>query len=74
MPDVLERLNQRIGAKLDQHIRPMFKGNPRITVLIRFDDDPGGNADCLVTSDDEAGIRAMVDRRFPASAPVGGEG
>lgn len=56
-----DMLTAKIGRAIDQHIAPLFTGRPRITVLVRF--PANDEADVLVTSDDDAGIRAIVDRR-----------
>ena len=56
-------LTARIGSIIDRHILPIFKGAPKVTVLVRHPDDAAGNYDVLVTSDDEAGVRAIVGRR-----------
>lgn len=62
-PELQARLINRIGAAIDKHIRPVFKGDPRITVLVRFDWDAEGSYDVIVTSDDDEGIRAIVARQ-----------
>lgn len=66
----LDKLPATIGAVIDRQIRPLFKSAPdmKVTVLIRFSGDDCGLCDVLVTDDDDAGIRAIVDRRLASPA------
>lgn len=71
-PETKALLTNRIGAVIDQFILPIFKEGAKITVLVRhpgFDD-----ADVVVTSDDDAGVHAIIGRQFPASPSGAGLG
>lgn len=57
------RLTAEIGQVIDDHIAPIFKPGALITVLVRH---PGmDDADAAVTSDNDDGVHAIVQRRFP---------
>lgn len=60
-PAKRDMLTAKIGQAIDARIAPLFRGQPKITVLVRLPDND--EADVLVTSDDDAGIRAIVERR-----------
>lgn len=69
-PELKARLIEQIGGIIDRHIAPIFKSGAKFTVLARspgFDD-----ADVVVTSDDDAGVLAIVGRQFtpPAATPA----
>jgi len=68
MSPAMQALQDQIAATIDRHIRPLFNTDfhpqMRVTVLVRFDDAP--TCDVLVTSDTDAGIRAIVERRTAA--------
>lgn len=70
MSPAMQALQDNIAAAIDERIRPLFnpdfQSQMHVTVLVRFDDAPG--CDVLVTSDDDAGIRAIVERRTEADA------
>ena len=70
MSSATEALQEQIVRTIEAHIKPLFKDDfhpeMRVTVLVRFEGSPG--CDVLVTSDDDAGIRAIVDRRTGAAS------
>lgn len=64
--ELQDRLIAEIGQIIDDHIAPIFKPGAKITVLVRH---PGmDDADGVVTSDTDEGVRAIVQRRFPGGA------
>ncbi len=66
MSAAMQALQDRLIDIIEEQIKPLFVGDfrdqMRVSVLVRFEDAPG--CDVIVTSDDEAGIRAIVDRRY----------
>lgn len=64
MSPAMQALRDQIARVIEEQIKPLINGDYhdliRTTVLIRFTDNP--RADILVTSDDDAGIRAIVER------------
>jgi hypothetical protein len=67
-PELQARLINQIGAIIDQHVAPIFKPGAKITVLVR--NPSNDDADAVVTSDDDAGVRAIVGRQFPTMPSV----
>lgn len=46
-----------------EDLRPMFKGAVHLTFIARFEDDPTGSADVLITDDDFAELLKLIERR-----------
>lgn len=65
MSAATDALHERIVSVIEEQIKPLFNADfhpeMRVTVLVRFEDMP--DCDVLVTSDNDAGIRAIVERR-----------
>lgn len=61
-PEVEKNLLERLGGILHRHVEPVFKPGAKITLLVRFPDSD--EADVLVSSDDEEGVRTAVDRAY----------
>lgn len=61
-PEREQILLAQLGEVLHRHVEPIFKPGARITLLVRFAGDP--ESDVLVSSDDEAGVRASVERAY----------
>jgi hypothetical protein len=66
MSAALKALEGQLASVIEAHIVPLFAADfhpeMRVTIMVRFEDSD--DCDVLLTSDDEAGIRALVDRRY----------
>lgn len=66
MSPALKALEGQLAGVIDEHIVPLFSAEfhpeMRVTIMVRFEDSE--DCDVLLTSDDETGIRAIVDRRY----------
>jgi len=69
MSAALKALEWQLASVIDEHIVPLFSADfhpeMRVTVMVRFEGSP--DCDVIVTSDDDAGIRAIIDRRYGGS-------
>lgn len=68
-PNLAQRLTELLGDVLERQVEPFFKHGCKFTLIVRT---PGNDrADVLVTNDDLAEVRKLIERRDPLkSAPV----
>ncbi len=70
MSAATDALQEQLARICEEQIKPLFNcdfyAEMHVTVLVRFEGNP--ECDVIVTSDDDAGIRAIVDRRTGAAS------
>lgn len=79
LAEAQEYVRFELAEVLERHVRPLFRSNPRLTILVRFEGLPG--RDVLVTDDSMKGIQEIIARsmardeiRAPAAMAEGKAG